>query len=313
MNNGPFGSRCIIEEKISESTLRAYLVGFDLDDNGNSNYRWKELVLRIVNVIHEFSYGFHEGTETKNTETLDKLIESANSIYKIDCFQKTKDIYSNSGHISDDVQDKYLRRGEFGELILHLILRDNFNTIPLLSKIYFKDSVGHTVHGFDGVHIEPKSGTLWLGESKLYLDPKRGLSELIKDIEDHIKVDYLNSEFSLISKKVKHFDTPSESDEWKKTLSETTKLKDKLKNINIPLICTYSCDLFTKYDDEENAEFIIEFQEKIRGLQEYFNKRNVHSFSDKLNIVLILFHVKCKTELVKKLHHKLSCLQAIGE
>ena len=35
--------------------------------------------------------------------------------------------------------EKYKKRGEFGELILHLILRDFFETVPLLSKIYFKD------------------------------------------------------------------------------------------------------------------------------------------------------------------------------
>ncbi|WP_330558188.1 Hachiman antiphage defense system protein HamA [Acutalibacter sp. 1XD8-33] len=35
------------------------------------------------------------------------------------------------------------RRGEFGELILHLLLRDFKNTIPLISKVYFKDSIGN--------------------------------------------------------------------------------------------------------------------------------------------------------------------------
>ncbi|WP_036826945.1 hypothetical protein, partial [Photobacterium sanctipauli] len=95
MENGPFGSRCVIEEKISESTLRAYLVGFDLTDDGSSQYRWKEFVQRIVNVIHEFSYGHHEGTTTQNTQTLDKLVEAANAIYKIEEFQKAKDIYLN--------------------------------------------------------------------------------------------------------------------------------------------------------------------------------------------------------------------------
>lgn len=34
------------------------------------------------------------------------------------------------------------QRGEFGELLLHLILRDFKGTIPLISKVYFKDSAG---------------------------------------------------------------------------------------------------------------------------------------------------------------------------
>jgi hypothetical protein len=117
--------------------------------------------------------GFHEGEQTDNTQTLTKIVDAARSIYKIDEYQKVKDIYLNSGELTDDVANKYLKRGEFGELILHLILRDFHNTIPLLSKIYFKDSIGHTVHGFDAVHIDPVNKTLWLGESKLYIDPKR--------------------------------------------------------------------------------------------------------------------------------------------
>jgi hypothetical protein len=41
--------------------------------------------------------------------------------------------------INPTKQDKDLARGEFGELILHLLLRDFHDTVPLLSKIYFKD------------------------------------------------------------------------------------------------------------------------------------------------------------------------------
>lgn len=300
MDNGPFGSRNVIEAKVTEDTLRSFLVGFDLDNSGDSTYRWVELVKKIISVIHEFSFGFHEGTHTDNTETLEKLVEAANSIYKIDAFQKVRDIYENSGYLDDQLDDKYLRRGEFGELVLHLILRDQFNTIPLLSKIYFKDSLGHTVHGFDCVHIEPESKTLWLGESKLYIDPKKGLKELVQDIEDHFKVDYLDAEFSLIAKKIKHFKNIPESDHWIKLLSSSTKLKEKLNDIYIPLLCTYSCDLFNKYNDETQKEFIIEYEKKIRELKEYFDEKNMHPLKSRLKIIVVLFPVQCKKNSCEK-------------
>ena len=169
------------------------------------------------------------------------------SIYKIDEFQKVKDIYENNGSILDTVEDKYLRRGEFGELILHLLLRDFHKTTPLLSKIYFKDSLGHTVHGFDAVHIEPETKTLWLGESKLYSNGKNGIKALIQDVREHFKSDYLNSEFMLVSKKIKHFDNIPNKDYWVDLISEETKLSDKLNAINIPLLCTYTCNLFTEF------------------------------------------------------------------
>lgn len=174
--NTPFNSHLILKQQINESNFSTFLVGFDLKDDGTKEYRLKPFVSKLLDAIHEFAFGYHNGTGTDNTETLEKVTEAAKSIYKIDEFQKAKDLYLNDGEYEDDLEEKYLKRGEFGELILHLILRDFYQTIPLLSKIYFKDSRGHTVHGFDSVHIEPKSKTLWLGESKLYTDGKKGLT-----------------------------------------------------------------------------------------------------------------------------------------
>jgi hypothetical protein len=38
-------------------------------------------------------------------------------------------------------------------LILHLLLRDFLKALPLVSKIFAKDSPGIPAHGFDSVHI----------------------------------------------------------------------------------------------------------------------------------------------------------------
>lgn len=129
----PFQSEKIIIQKINEAEISTFLVGFDINDDGDKKYRLKPLIEKLTHVIHEFAFGFHDGDSTANTETLAKLTEAAKSIYKIDSFQKIKDIYENGGELDDDVEDKYLRRGEFGELILHLLLRDFYKTTPLLS------------------------------------------------------------------------------------------------------------------------------------------------------------------------------------
>ncbi|WP_168393155.1 HamA C-terminal domain-containing protein, partial [Erwinia amylovora] len=278
----PFNSQQVIEERIKQSTLCSYLVGFDINDSGSSFYRIDPLVMKILSALHEFAYGFHEGSNTDNTDTLNKIIDAARSVYKIDEYQKVKDIYLNSGSIDDDIADKYLKRGEFGELILHLILRDFHNTIPLLSKIYFKDSIGHTVHGFDAVHIDPVSKTLWLGESKLYLDPKKGISDLINDVEEHFKTDYLNAEFTLISKKVRHSTETPLLEYWLDVLSSGGKLSDKLNKINIPLLCTYSCETFTKFGDENTIDFCEYYEEKINSLKKYFDTKYNHSLKSHL-------------------------------
>lgn len=309
----PFNSEKIITHKISEAELSTFLVGFDINDKGDIEYRVKPLIEKLSHVIYEFAFGFHDGEETPNNEILSKLTEAAKSIYKIDAFQMVKDLYENNGSIDDDVEDKYLRRGEFGELILHLLLRDFHNTIPLLSKIYFKDSFGHTVHGFDAIHIEKDSKTLWLGESKLYKDGKAGIKALIQDIDEHFKSDYLNSEFLIVSKKLKHFDNIPEKDYWLDLMSKSSKLIDQLESINIPLLCTYNCELFNKYSDENCKDFTQEYLVEMKELKQYFDDNNNHPLKTKLNIILILFPVQNKVEIVKGLHNKLSLMQKLGE
>jgi hypothetical protein len=309
-----FGSEKVIKQRISESNWSTYLVGFDINDTGTREYRWGNLIQLLIKVIPEFAFGFHDGTQTDNTELISKVSDAARSIYKIDEFQKVKDIYLSGDYIKDDDLAKaYLKRGEFGELILHLILRDYYSTIPLLSKIFFKDSYGHTVHGFDAVHIEPKSRTLWLGESKLYIDGKQGVKALIEDIKQHILRDYLHDEFTLVSKKVKLFENIPEKEYWLNLIDSSTTLSEQLNSITIPLLCTYSSENFSKYDNEAIKEFIDEYEKEVRSLKDYFDTNNNHPLKTDINTVLLLFPVKCKVELVKKLHHKLSLLQQVGE
>lgn len=148
-----FNAEKVITPCICEQGFCAYSVGFDLDDNGEMQYRWKSLTNTIVSALVDFCFGLHAGESTPNSEIVNRLCEAAQSIYRIKCFEDVKNIYNEGGVIEDDIDDTFLRRGEFGELILHVLLRDFHNTIPLLSKIYFKDTDGATVHGFDAVHI----------------------------------------------------------------------------------------------------------------------------------------------------------------
>ncbi len=307
----PFGSDKVITRCISKTDLKTYFVGFDIDNDNKRQYRWNELVNVLQEVIPEFAFGYHEGQSFEITQIINKTREAARSIYKIREFKQVREIYENGESISDDSAEKeYLERGEFGELILHLLLRDFHNTVPLLSKIYFKDAYGSPSHGFDAVHVEPLTKTLWLGESKIYVDGRKGVKALIQDIKNHFEKDYLNDEFSIISKKLKPYSIP-EKDYWLQLMDENTRLIDLFKSISIPLLCTYTSDNFTKYDDEVLAGFIRDYKEEITGLKEYFDENNDHPLKTNLNTILLLFPVKCKNELVRRMHQKLYNLQRI--
>lgn len=314
-NITPFGSEKVIDEKINQPGLRTYLVGFDIANDGSYKYDWKRLINTLQKVIPEFALGMREGGKVDQNEITSILSQAAKSIYKIKEFEEVKSIYlENESCIEDDeIEKKYLRRGEFGELLLHLLLRDFHNTIPLLSKIYFKDSYGVTVHGFDAVHIEPSTKTLWLGESKLYIDGKKGVEALLQDIHDHFNSNYLEEEFTIISKKLNLLDNIPERDHWLELMDSNNKLKDVFKHINVPLVCTYSSDLFSKFDDELDPDFIAEYEKEVLALKNYFDQNNKHAWTSHLNIILLLFPVKCKKELVKRMHKKLHLLQVIED
>lgn len=303
----PFGSERVIIQHISKDDFKSYFVGFnDLD----GNYRLKELVNVLQNVIPEFAFGFHAGEHIEINKLCSFIREAARSIYRIDKFEQTRDIYVN-GAIppSDTLAKKYLKNGEFGELILHLLLRDFHKTIPLLSKIFFKDSRGATVHGFDAVHVQPESKTLWLGEAKLYTDGEGGIRELVKDIKNHFVADYLEQEFALISKKVRIFDNIPKKNHWLDLMAENAKLSNVLQSINIPLLCTYTSDVFSKYNDEKLQGFIDEYEKEVNDLKEYFDDKNDHPWKTNLNIILLLFPIKSKNELVAEMHRKLFAMQ----
>ncbi len=322
-----FGSEKIITMSTPEDNVNVFYTGFDL-----SNFRYDELVDQIQDVIVDFAYGFHKGI-LEDSYNIRVLRESAKSIYKIKGFEETKQKYvDEDGEFEDEIADKYLKRGEFGELILHLLLRDFHNSVPLLSKIYFKDADGVTVHGFDAVHIapdlsDPSKSSLWLGESKLYADGKKGVKALTEDIKEHFNEDYLKREFALITKKknsyisLDQFEYTEKIDDYEEYLKETeywydlfdekNKLQDILSSVTIPMVCTYTSQVFNDHNDENTQSFQDDLQNEITELKAHFDKHLKIPIPIDLNILLLLFPVPSKKELVKKLHMKLDHTQNI--
>ena len=276
----PFKSEKVIDEYLSEGSLRAYHVGFE-----QNKFRLKPLVDIICRVIPEFSFGYHEGVSVPHTEMYEKFQEAANIIYQTDKFQK---------------------RGEFGELILHLLLRDFHQTIPLVSKIWFKDSHNIAVHGFDAVQITVEEGNkkLWLGESKLYKSGKDGVTELVEDLKKHVEADFLRKEFGLLYKKLPN--QIPDIEHWRDLMDKHTVLETVFDNIVIPMVCTYTSELFNNHV-EATKDFFDAFTKECKGLYDHFESKKI---ATNVEIILLLLPVSCKDELNTELHNKLKAFQA---
>lgn len=277
----PFKSELVLEERINDSNLRAYHVGFD-----QNRFRLLPLVETIRSVIPEYALGYHQGTDIPLTEMVDRLQDAAKTVY---------------------TTDKYKRRGEFGELILHLLLRDFCNSIPLISTIYFRDSPNVPAHGFDGVHvtIEGDEKKLWLGESKLYKTGSDGITDLVGDIAKHFNSDYLRQQFNLITRKLP-VNAP-EIKHWRELMHKNQKLDVIFSSIVIPMVCTYSSELFINHNNE-TAQYLDDFKAECIALHNEFTRKLKRT---DLEIMLLLLPVPDKDDLNKELDARLKAMQKI--
>lgn len=210
--------------------------------------------------------------------------------------------------------EKYGLRGEFGELLLHIAIRQIYETIPAVSKIYYKSSVNKTVEGFDAVHVVKKNGglELWIGETKFYNDIGRAITDVSAEIVDHLETDYLRSEFLLIKNKI----DPSwpEANSLKALLKESVSLDDVFQRACIPVLLTYDSDVVRK-SSKSNQVYLAQIRDEVttahKNMRAKLKKEYEARFSEALPITVhvILIPLKDKVALIGALDKRLKALQ----
>ena len=306
--NRVFDKAQLIEVTVDEDDFMSFLVKMDIGDDGKPRYPVDELAKLVIRVLPEYVFDWHESISLE--DAMSKVSEAANRLYKTDPYKTMLDYYVYNKRDAELVEEvKKLEennRGEFGELLLHLLLRDFKGTRSLMSKVYFSDSRGVPAHGFDAVHYIPNSKQLWLGESKLYSEGKGGLSNLVKDLREHLTCNYMHEQFVVIQKNLKSQTNP-DKEEWIKKFQKNERLADMIDGLNLAMLCLYPHDVYQKQLEEElnKLEGLEYHKTNVRELKEYFDNINNCPIKDKVNIVLLLFPVKDKAEFVKNLHLKL--------
>lgn len=305
-----FDEKNIILMKIEEKDLNAFLLDMDINGDGSPHYPLEDFASCIMNVIPEYVFADYPGTDFSKTNAVSRMREAAKHIYEIKDGNILFDCYVRE---DPEAQEKVknlpeYKRGEFGELLLHLLLRKFKGTIPLISKVYFKDSYSVPAHGFDIVHVSPEEQILWLGESKFYASGQRGVKALADDVEAHfLNRDFFNAQFLIIKKNLEANNIPHR-EEWIKLLSKCEKIKDAVKVINVPLLCTYESDIYEKFQQISEEKAFNYYEDNIKKLKDIFDKKCKKS---RFNIILFLFPVRDKLELLCRLHKKLWAFQII--
>lgn len=203
--------------------------------------------------------------------------------------------------------DKYQRRGEPGELILHAVLCQVFGTLPAISKIFFKDSANDTVKGFDAVHVVSNGDDLelWLGEVKFYADISRAIADVVEELGDHMERKFLRSEFAAITRKIDP--TWPHADRLAKLLDDNTSLDDIFTRACIPVLLTYESDTIRAHDRVSQA-FEAAFQSEALGHYWTFASK---ALPKEIAIHLILLPLHEKAVLMAEFDRRLKAAQAL--
>lgn len=257
------------------------------------HWRNDQLADHIVEWLPEFALDYSELNEISHANALRMTKKAAKIVYQT---------------------EKYGLRGEFGEVLLHIAIRQVYETLPAVSKIYYKSAVNETVKGFDAVHVVKKGDDLelWIGETKFYEKLSKAIYDVSKEIVDHLETDYLRSEFILIKNKI----DPKwpEAEKLKSLLHENTSLDEVFKRACIPILLTYDSDVVGKSyicNDEYKENIKNELMSSYGSLRKKLDSEYENKFSQNLPLTahVILVPLKEKKKLITALDDRLKALQ----
>lgn len=269
----------IIHKDDTFPDLHGVCAGFE-----SRQWRKDQLVDYLFEYLPEFALTYSEFEKLTGENVVAKMRQAAASIYQ---------------------SKEFRNRGEFGELLLHAIIRETYNTIPAISKIYYKDGPNETVKGVDAVHVVVTDDTLelWLGEVKFYNNIYKAISDVIEELNLHVEVRYVRNEFVAITNKI-DAQWPH-ADRLMTLLHPHTSLDDVFSNTCIPVLLTYDSSVLRRYDNKCD-EYIQEISEELQRFHKIFCDK-LGKFP--LTIHLFLFPLNTKVELINSLEAKLEIWQ----
>ncbi len=249
-------------------------------------WRAKQLADHVVDWLPEFALTASE-CETLGHQNATKLMRSA-----------AKRVYDS---------EKFKNRGEFGEILLHAAIRQVFDSLPAVSKIYYKSANNDTVKGFDAVHVvgPPDDLELWLGEAKFYDDIARAITDVVAELNKHLETNYLRDEFALIVNKI--------DPKWphaavlQTLLRPEVSLDEVFTRVCTPILLTYDSPCIAAHRSCDTA-YAKAFEQEITKHYTNFSGRQL---PPEIRIHLFLLPLLDKKQLTEVLNGKLKLWQQL--
>lgn len=312
------GKTGVLVLKVDEADVNAIFMNTDYQEDGSLQYAYDNFADVFSENVLEYAFAYAQIPPAQITR---KLREAAQSMIKLHDVQKLRSYFTEDVPEEDwdtDFLRWYEKKGIFGEVILHLFPKEFKDTIPLISKLYFKDSFAQEAKGFDSVHVSANGETLWLGETKFYRTWKKhgvvkgGIDELVEDLKKHFSKDYLSEQYVIIKRGLEtEYEHPQRA-AWIEKLNKPILLKDVFQYIRIPLLCVYEDGIARDYlqpiTEAAKDAGIIAHTTTVR---DYYNSINTFPHKDQVETLLILMPIEAKRKIVKCMLEKIWHIQNI--
>jgi hypothetical protein len=296
-----------------EILSHCFHIVFDIDESNNIVQNEKGWINEIFDAIPFFALGQNKALEISKDSPRKAVKQGIKLLYDVKEIREANKEYLTNPKLKFD--DKYLKRGEFGELILYYLLQEKLGKPQLISKIYFKDSYNSVVHGFDAVHFDKNSKELWIGESKFYIDKNSALRDLVDDLYKHFNIDFFNQEFTIIKRRFG--DLGIQDDDISTLVDPQTKQLSKIININACFFALFDSKIVNSFSyevgtDKPSQQFLDILKKAVEKTRVNFDSKiSTYPYKDKLKIHLFLFPVNSKYKLIQALHEKLKREQGL--
>jgi hypothetical protein len=256
-----------------------FCAGFEMEE-----WRCAPLACHLVEWLPDYALAEHE-LHTHHGNAFVRLREAAVRVY---------------------TSPKYERRGEAGEITLHAICRDYFETVPISPRVFYKSTSNDVVKSFDMVHARfPESGKLelWLGESKLFQNPTKAVAAAISSIQEHIDRGFLTNQKLILGPQI-----PKETPHYEQIIQlfKPGASLDKLISaavFPVGIFCTSGAAQTAKEcSDEYRAA-------ALKELEDISNRLRRSGLCTKLKLLMIYVPLATKEKLVKEFDRRLKGLQ----
>jgi hypothetical protein len=206
--------------------------------------------------------------------------------------------------------EKFRRRGEFGELLLHAVVRELYRSEPAVSKIYYKDGPNETVKGFDAVHVvlAPDEGLeLLLGEVKFYKSIDKAMTDVARELRDHFENDdWLRNEFVAVTRKLDP--TWPHTGEVNQLLHRRRTLDEIVTRIRVPVLLTYESATVGSHAECDDRYCATLLNEVLDVRSKFANR----SLPKDVVIDLLLVPLHRKADLLGELDRRLRAWRTIA-